>query len=250
MPSVKGQFTVCISSQVGCATGCPFCATGQQGYERNLGASEICDQVLYFARRLGDKGTIANIVFMGMGEPFANYLDVIAAIEHLNAPWGFGLGARNITISTAGHVPGIEKLSKEKIQVGLAVSLHAADNSLRNKLVPLNRKYPLEKLIPACAAYIEATGRRITFEYCLFEGVNDSLPQARELAHVLRGMNCHVNLIAGNATLGCDWQPPKQEAVLAFEDELKRLRITTTVRRSFGRDIDAGCGQLKSQRAN
>jgi 23S rRNA (adenine2503-C2)-methyltransferase len=249
MPSFKGQYTVCVSSQVGCATGCPFCATGQQGYERNLGASEICDQVLYFTRRLGDKGTVSNVVFMGMGEPFANYLDVMNAVEHLNAPWGFGLGARNITISTAGHVQGIEKLAKEKLQVGLAVSLHAADNTLRNKLVPLNRKYPLEKLIPACAAYIEATGRRMTFEYCLFEGVNDSLPQARELAHLLRGLNCHVNLIAANETLGCDWKPPKPEAVLAFEDELKRLRITTTLRKSFGRDISAGCGQLKSQTA-
>ena len=248
MPSATGQYTVCVSSQVGCATGCPFCATGQQGYERNLGASEICDQVLYFARRLGDKGTISNVVFMGMGEPFANYLDVMSAASHLNAPWGFGLGARNITISTAGHVPGIEKLSKEKLQVGLAVSLHAADNALRNKLVPLNRKYPLEKLIPACAAYIEATGRRMTFEYCLFEGVNDSIPQARELAHLLRGLNCHVNLIAANETGGCDWQPPKQNVVMAFENELKRLRITTTLRKSFGRDISAGCGQLKSRR--
>jgi 23S rRNA (adenine2503-C2)-methyltransferase len=247
MPSSTGQYTVCVSSQVGCATGCPFCATGQQGYERNLAASEICDQVLYFARRLGDKGTVSNVVFMGMGEPFANYLDVMSAVEHLNAPWGFGLGARNITISTAGHMPGIEKLSKEKLQVGLAVSLHAADNALRNKLVPLNRKYPLEKLIPACAAYIEATGRRLTFEYCLFEDVNDSIPQARQLAHLLRGLNCHVNLIAANETLGCDWQPPKPDVVMAFEDELKRLRITTTLRKSFGRDISAGCGQLKSQ---
>jgi 23S rRNA (adenine2503-C2)-methyltransferase len=249
MPSSTGQYTVCVSSQVGCATGCPFCATGQQGYERNLGASEICDQVLYFARRLGDKGSVSNVVFMGMGEPFANYLDVMSAVEHLNAPWGFGLGARNITISTAGQVPGIEKLSREKLQIGLAVSLHAADNALRNKLVPMNRKYPLEKLIPACAAYIEATGRRITFEYCLFEGVNDSIPQARQLAHLLRGLNCHVNLIAANQTPGCDWSPPKPEVIIAFENELKRLHITTTLRKSFGRGIQAGCGQLKSQRA-
>ncbi len=247
LPSSTGQYTVCVSSQVGCATGCPFCATGQQGFERNLAVSEICDQVLYFARLLGDKGTISNIVFMGMGEPFANYLDVMSAVEHLNAPWGFGLGARNITISTAGHIPGIEKLSKDKLQLGLAVSLHAANNDLRNKLVPLNRKYPLDKLIPACAAYIEATGRRMTFEYCLFEGTNDSLVQARELAHLLRGMNCHVNLIAANETLGCDYKPPKPEAVLAFEEELKRLRITVTLRRSFGRDIKGGCGQLKSR---
>ena len=248
MPSAKGQFTVCVSSQVGCATGCPFCATGQQGYERNLGASEICDQVLFFARRLGDEGSISNIVFMGMGEPFANYLDVMAAVEHLNAPWGFGLGARNITISTAGHIPGIEKLSKEKLQVGLAVSLHASDNAVRNKLVPLNRKYPLEKLIPACAAYIEATGRRVTFEYCLFAGVNDSIAHARELSHLLRGLNYHVNLIAANPTPVCSYQPSSKEAILAFEDELKRLKVPATLRKSYGKDISAACGQLKSRR--
>jgi len=247
MPSSRGQYTVCVSSQVGCATGCPFCATGQQGYERNLGASEICDQVLYFVRRLGETGVISNIVFMGMGEPFANYMDVMSAVEHLNAPWGFGLGARNITISTAGHVPGIEKLSHEKLQVGLAVSLHAADNALRNKLVPMNRKYPLEKLIPACAAYVQATGRRVTFEYCLFAGVNDSLEQARELAHLLHGLNCHVNLIAANETGSCDYQPPKPDVILTFENELKRLHIPVTLRKSFGRDIKAGCGQLKSR---
>jgi 23S rRNA (adenine2503-C2)-methyltransferase len=247
LPSVKDQYTVCVSSQVGCATGCPFCATGQQGYERNLGAGEISDQVLYFAKRLGDKGVIANVVFMGMGEPMANYLDVMSAVEHLNASWGFGLGARNITISTAGHVPGIEKLSQEKLQLGLAVSLHAADNELRNKLVPLNRKYPLEKLIPACAEYIEATGRRLTFEYCLFAGVNDSLVQARELVHLLRGLNCHINLIAGNETPGCDFQPPKPDVVMAFEDELKRLHMTVTLRKSYGKDIKAACGQLKSR---
>jgi 23S rRNA (adenine2503-C2)-methyltransferase len=248
MPSSKGQFTVCVSSQVGCATGCPFCATGQQGFERNLAVSEICDQVLFFARRLKETNTISNIVLMGMGEPFANYLDVMSAVEHLNAPWGFGLGARSITISTAGHVAGIEKFSKEKLQVGLAISLHAPDNELRNRLVPLNRKYPLEKLIPACAAYIKATGRRVTFEYCLFAGVNDSLPQARELAHLLQGLNCHVNLIAGNPTRGCDYQPPSKEAALAFEDELKRLHVTVTLRKSYGGDINAACGQLKSRR--
>lgn len=250
MPSVKGQFTICVSSQVGCATGCPFCATGQQGYERNLGASEMCDQVLYFARRLGAEGTIGNVVFMGMGEPMANYIDVMSAVEHLNAAWGFGLGARNITISTAGHIPGIEKLAKEKLQVGLAVSLHAADNALRNKLVPLNRKYPLEKLIPACAAYIKESGRRITFEYCLFAGMNDSLQQARQLAHLLTGLNAHINLIAANPTGGCDFQPPKGDAIMAFQDELERLHMTVTLRKSFGKDIKAGCGQLKSRSEN
>ncbi|MCL2281125.1 MAG: 23S rRNA (adenine(2503)-C(2))-methyltransferase RlmN [Dehalococcoidia bacterium] len=245
IPSSKWQFTVCVSSQVGCAIGCPFCASGRYGYERNLSVSEICDQVLYFARLLGTDETISNIVFMGIGEPLTNYLDVLSAAEHLNAPWGFGLGARNITISTAGYVPGIEKLSHERLQLGLAVSLHAADNALRNKLVPLNRKYSIDKLIPACSSYVEASGRRITFEYALFAGINDSLEQARQLAHLLRDMNCHVNLIAANSTHESEWQAPAPEVVEAFESELKRMNITVTLRRNFGRDIKAACGQLR-----
>jgi 23S rRNA (adenine2503-C2)-methyltransferase len=248
MPGTKtAAFTVCVSSQVGCAVSCPFCATGQQGYERNLGASEIVDQVLYFARYLGGKGAVANVVFMGMGEPLANYGDVMGAVMRLNAPWGFGLGARNITISTSGVVPGIQRLSKEKLQIGLAVSLHAANDELRNILVPLNRKYPLASLMAACRDYITLSGRRVTFEYCLFHGVNDSLAQARELAHLIHGMNAHVNLIAANPTAGAKFKPPSRETVLAFEAELGRLGVNATLRRSFGPDIEAGCGQLKSR---
>jgi len=247
IPSAKSQFTVCVSSQVGCAIGCPFCATGQQGYERNLASSEICDQVLYFARRMEGGETISNIVFMGMGEPFANYLDVMVAVGRLNAEWGFGIGARHITISTAGHIPGIQKLGKEKLQVGLAVSLHAPDDLLRNRLVPMNRKYPLGKLIPACDAYVQATGRRVTFEYAMFDGINDSMEQARELAHLLRGLNCHINLISANPTAGCTYKPSLKETAMAFEAELARLRIPVTLRRSYGGEIDAACGQLKSR---
>ncbi|MCL2706806.1 MAG: 23S rRNA (adenine(2503)-C(2))-methyltransferase RlmN [Dehalococcoidia bacterium] len=248
IPSFKGQYTVCVSSQVGCAIGCPFCASGKYGYERNLGIAEICDQVLFFAERLGGDAAISNIVFMGIGEPLVNYLDVLLASERLNAPWGFGLGARNITISTAGYVPGIEKLSKEKLQLGLAVSLHAADNALRNRLVPLNRKYSLDKLIPACDAYVKASGRRVTFEYALFAGINDSLEQARQLAYLLRELNCHINLIAANPTIGCDWQSPTSEIIEAFKAELMRLNKAVTLRKSFGRDIKAACGQLKNNR--
>jgi len=244
IPSIKGQHTVCVSSQVGCAGGCPFCATGNMGYKRNLGISEICDQVLYFAARLEEGQSIGNIVFMGMGEPLANYLDVLQATERLNASWGFGLGARNITLSTAGHIPGIQKLAREKLQLGLAVSLHAADNALRSKLVPLNRKYPLDKLIPVCDAYVKESGRRVTFEYCLFAGVNDSLEQARELAHLLRGLNCHVNLISSNSPPNSDWKAPSKEVVEAFRDELLNLHIVVSLRRSMGRDIGAACGQL------
>jgi len=244
IPSLGGRYSVCVSSQVGCAVGCPFCKTGQGGYERNLGIAEICDQVLYFARQLTPEESIGNVVFMGMGEPMANYLDVIASIRNLNAPWGFGLGARNITVSTAGHIPGIEKLGKECPQVGLAVSLHAANNQLRNKLVPMNKKYPLPKLINACQTYFATCGRRVTFEYCLFDGVNDSLEDARQLAHLVSGLNCHINLLVANVTGSNEWLPPSKEKVIAFEAELKRLRVVVTVRKSYGGDIKAACGQL------
>jgi 23S rRNA (adenine2503-C2)-methyltransferase len=246
MPGTKPtQYTVCLSSQVGCAVCCPFCATGQQGFKRNLSPAEMVDQALYFQHYLGARGTIANIVFMGMGEPLANYDNLISAIERLNAAWGFGLGARAITISSAGLVPGIMKLAREKLQVGLAISLHAPNDELRNRLVPINKKYALAELMTACRKYIELSGRRLSFEYCLFAGINDKLELARELAHLLRGMNAHVNLISANACRA-GYRPPSKTAVLAFEDELKRLGINVTLRRSLGRDIEAACGQLKS----
>lgn len=260
-PSTKGKtrHTVCVSTQVGCPIVCPFCATGQQGFERNLTPGEIIDQVLYFARRLRDQynegknnggqtaSLIANIVFMGMGEPLANYDALWQAIEMLNSPDAFGLGARNMVVSTAGLMPQIKRLSQEKLQVGLAVSLHASDNALRNKLVPLNRKYPLEQLIPVCRDYCETTGRRLSFEYVLFDGVNDSETQARSLARLLKGMNCHVNLIAANHTAASSFRPSHEQSVLAFEGELKRLHIACTLRHPRGFDIDAGCGQLRSR---
>ncbi|MDP2932415.1 MAG: 23S rRNA (adenine(2503)-C(2))-methyltransferase RlmN [Chloroflexota bacterium] len=254
-PTSKGhtRYTVCLSTQVGCPIGCPFCATGQQGFERNLTPGEIIDQVLYFARRLRDRAgespgsAITNLVFMGMGEPLANYDALWQAIEMLNSPQGFGLGARSMVISTSGLVPGIKRLSQEKLQVGLAVSLHASENALRSRLVPVNKKYPLEELIPVCREYVASTGRRISFEYALFTGVNDSLQQARSLAHLLGGLNCHVNLIAANRTTNPEFRSPVRATVLAFERELKRLRIACTLRQGKGLDIDAGCGQLRSR---
>ena len=254
-----GRHTVCVSTQVGCAIGCPFCATGQQGFERNLTPGEIIDQVLYFAHYLREKDNgniinknhksehISNIVFMGMGEPLANYDNLWQAIEMLNTPEGFGLGARNMVISTAGLVPQIKQLAKEKLQVGLAVSLHAGDNELRNRLVPINRKYPLEKLIPACREYSRFTGRRLSFEYILFKGINDSIAQARALAELLKGTKCHVNLIAANRTPDLSFGPPSHRAVLAFENELKQCQVNVTLRQRRGQDIDAGCGQLRSR---
>jgi 23S rRNA (adenine2503-C2)-methyltransferase len=244
------RYTICVSTQVGCPIGCPFCATGQQGFERNLTAGEIIDQVLYFARRLQDKNNgqrVDNIVFMGMGEPLANYDAVWQAIEMLNAPDGFGLRARSMTISTSGLIPGIQRLSGEKLQVGLAISLHAPDDKLRNQLVPVNKKYPLDKLIPACREYFAQTGRRVSFEYALFDGVNDSLPQARALADLLHGMNCHVNLITANSTANQTLRPSPRSQVLAFQKVLQTRGITCTLRQSRGQDIDAGCGQLRSR---
>ncbi len=253
-PISKGppRVTLCLSTQVGCPVGCPFCATGQQGFERNLSPGEIVDQVLYFARRFQDRGNaapaaITNLVFMGMGEPLANYDSVWKAIHTLNATEGFGLGARSMTISTSGLVPQIRKMSQEKLQVGLAISLHASENKLRDRLVPINRKYPLEELIPACRDYFDTTGRRVSFEYVLFRGVNDSLEQARSLAHLLAGLNCHVNLIAGNSTGDPAFLASPHASVLAFENALKQANIPCTLRQRRGPDIDAGCGQLRSR---
>ncbi|MBI4284950.1 MAG: 23S rRNA (adenine(2503)-C(2))-methyltransferase RlmN [Chloroflexi bacterium] len=257
------RWTLCVSTQVGCPIGCPFCATGQQGFERSLSPGEIIDQVLYFARRLKDQGAdrqeacpLSNLVFMGMGEPLANYEAVRQAIETLSAPDGFALSARHMVISTAGLVPQIKRLSEEKLPVGLAVSLHAADNGLRNELVPANRRFPLEELIPTCRDYARTTGCRVSFEYALFAGVNDSIPQARALARLFTGWDCHVNLIPGNPSAGGLGQkawpegrfaPPGEETILAFQNELKRRHITCTLRQPRGLDIDAGCGQLRSR---
>jgi len=257
--SGRPRYTICISTQVGCAIGCPFCATGQQGFERNLSPGEIIDQVLYFSRWRRDQeagaesnpsqrvSPITNLVFMGMGEPLANYDALWQAIEMLNSPQGLGLGARNMVVSTAGLVPQIKRLSHEKLQVGLAVSLHASENDLRSKLVPINGRYPLEELIPACREYFEETGRRPSFEYVLFEGINDSLYHARSLSRLLTSLNCHVNLIPANITPDQRFKPPNRAAILAFQRELKRMHINCTLRQGRGLDIDAGCGQLRSR---
>ncbi len=253
----KERRTVCVSTQAGCSIGCPFCATGQQGFQRNLTPGEIIDQVLYFARLLREQPEntdgntkaerVSNVVFMGMGEPLANYDNLWQSVETLNSPECFMLGARNMTISTSGLVPGIKRLSQEKLQVGLAVSLHAADNTLRNKLVPINQKFPLEELIPVCREYSRLTGRRLSFEYILFNGINDSLAQAQTLARLIHGLNCHVNLITANKTGSAVYNPPPKRAVLAFENELKNYQVNVTLRESRGQDIDAGCGQLRSR---
>ncbi|TAK33322.1 MAG: 23S rRNA (adenine(2503)-C(2))-methyltransferase RlmN [Chloroflexota bacterium] len=249
----KARRTVCVSTQVGCPIGCPFCATGQGGFVRNLSAGEIVEQVLYFAGRLAEKrgnrsaaeAPITNVVFMGMGEPLLNFDATWTAVELLNARTGFGLGARHITISTSGVVPGIQRLAAESLQVGLAISLHAASNELRDRLVPLNRRYPLEKLLQACRDYARATGRRVTYEYAMIDHVNDSLGAARDLARLLHGQLCHVNLIALNRVEGTPYAPTPPRRILAFERELQRLGIPVTIRSSRGGGVQAACGQLR-----
>ena len=241
--------TVCASTQVGCALDCVFCATGQMGFVRNLTAGEIVEQVIHFARLLRERGErVSNVVFMGMGEPLLNYDATWQAIETLHDPLGFGLGARRMTLSTVGWVPGIERLSRERLQVGLAVSLHAPNDELRNRLVPLGRRYPISQLMAACREYVARTGRRVTFEYALIDGVNDSPRLARQLADLLDGLLCHVNLIPLNPTEGYPHGPSSYGRVLAFQRELEGRGIPTTLRVRRGIDIQAGCGQLRSRR--
>lgn len=241
--------TVCLSTQVGCALGCAFCATGQSGFARNLTAGEIVEQALHFGRDLKEEGQrITNIVFMGMGEPFRNYEATWQAVETLNAPRGYNLGARRMTMSTVGIVPGIERLSRERLQVGLAISLHAPDDDLRDTLVPINRQYPLKELMTACRDYVKRTGRRVTFEYALVQGVNDSRPQAAQLASLLDGLLCHVNLIPLNPIPHSPWQASSKDRVQVFHQELSNRGLNNTVRLSRGIKIEAGCGQLRSRR--
>jgi len=237
--------TLCISTQAGCAMGCVFCATGQMGFSRNLTSGEIVEQVLYYARELKkDDETVTNIVVMGMGEPFLNYDNTLDAIDRLNDPHGFGLGARRFTISTVGLVPQIRDFADEKRQVNLAVSLHAANDELRSNLLPINRKYPLSELIPACRDYVENTGRRITFEWALIDNVNDRPEDARELANLIRGIICHVNVIPLNPTTEFCGKATSHDRALAFSEELNSIGIPCTVRLRRGIDIQAGCGQL------
>jgi len=244
------RHTVCLSTQVGCPVGCPFCATGQGGFIRNLTPGEIVDQVLYFARQLGEHSQrVSNIVFMGMGEPLLNYDATWQAVQTLTDPRGLELGTRRLTISTAGIVPGIERLSREGLQVGLAVSLHAPNDDLRRRFVPIARRYPLQDLLRACHAYVKRIGRRVTFEYALVQGLNDSRAQARQLADLLSGLLCHVNLIPLNPTPDSAWQHSAAARVRGFRRELQRLGVSSTVRLRRGMDIEAGCGQLRSRDA-
>jgi 23S rRNA (adenine2503-C2)-methyltransferase len=237
--------TICISSQAGCAMACRFCATGQQGFRRNLTPGEIAGQVLHFARLLRSEGEqVTNVVFMGMGEPLANYGATMRAVQTLNSADGFDLGARHMTISTVGVLSGIRRLAREPYQVGLALSLHAPDDALRRRLIPTARQ-PIAALLAACNEYAEQTRRRYSVEYALIEGANDTPELARRLGHLLAGMPCHVNLIPVNPTADPSTRRPERRRVLAFQQALRALGVNCTVRVEKGVDIMAGCGQLR-----
>lgn len=243
--------TVCISTQVGCPIACPFCATGQAGYTRNLTPGEIVAQVLYAARQaraLGPaNGTppLTNVVIMGMGEPLMKFDVTLRAMQAMIDPARLGLGARRVTVSTSGLIPEIAMLAATRLQVNLAISLHAPDDGLRNKLAPINRKYPISALMGACRDYVRATHRRVTFEYALMEGVNDSPEQAKALAKLLHGMLAHVNLIPLNPTDQGPYRRSPQARVNEFERLLREAGIPTTLRVEKGIEISAGCGQLR-----
>ncbi len=240
--------TACISTQVGCALGCAFCATGQMGFVRDLTAGEIVAQVLHFERELAaQERHLTNVVFMGMGEPFLNYENTLEAVYRLMHSAGFNFGQRRMTVSTVGIVPGIRRFAKEDLQVNLAVSLHAASNDLRDDLMPINRKHPLDELFSAIGAYIARTNRQVTFEWALIDGINDTPLQAQALAARIEGMLAHVNLIPLNPTSGFAGQPSSPERIEQFTQILDRHHISHTVRLRRGIEISAGCGQLRRQ---
>jgi 23S rRNA (adenine2503-C2)-methyltransferase len=237
--------TICISTQVGCAYGCKFCASGLEGFSRNLKPNEIVDQIIAVERATGEK--IDNIVFMGMGEPLANLENVMGAIRIINAPWGLGIGARHITVSTSGLAPQIRKLADEPLQIRLAISLHGATDTVRNQIMPVNRRYNVETLLSACDYYAARKKQRLTFEYILIADVNDSDQQAQLLARHAKRLSAKVNLIPYNTVHGLPWSRPSQDRQEAFLSILRQHGVAATLRREKGHDIDAACGQLRLQ---
>ncbi len=268
-PALYGEasdrHTLCVSTQVGCAYGCRFCASGLEGWKRNLRPEEIVEQVLAVERWAATTGAgeaasmidpappgaptgnriVNNLVIMGMGEPLANYENLLKALKILNAPWGGGIGARKITISTSGLAPQIRRLADEPLQFRLAISLHGATDEVRSKIMPVNKKYPLRELTAACEYYQEKKGRMITLEYILIAGVNDSTDQTKPLAELARRLHAKVNLIPYNKVEGLPWERPSEDVQETFLESLQRFNITATLRREKGHDIDAACGQLR-----
>jgi 23S rRNA (adenine2503-C2)-methyltransferase len=241
----RNRRTLCISTQAGCAMGCVFCATGQMGFKRHLTSGEIVAQVMYYARMLKEQNqVVTNIVLMGMGEPFHNYDNTMEAIDRLNDAGGYNFGARRFTISTVGLVPMIRRFADEKRQVNLAISLHAADDEARLSMLPINKKYKIDDVLQACRYYVAQTGRRVTFEWALINGVNDTPEVARKLASRLKGLLCHVNAIPLNPTAGYEGRATDRQRALLFKEALEQARIPCTIRMRRGIDIQAGCGQL------
>ena len=247
-PALYGQpsdrRTICVSSQVGCAYGCKFCASGLEGWTRNLDAGEIVQQLIAVEEKSGEK--IDNVVFMGMGEPLANLKNLLRAIRIINAPWGLGIGARHITVSTSGLAPQIRELANESTQFRLALSLHGATDEVRSKIMPVNRKYPLKVLLEACDYYV-AKKRRMMIEHILIAGVNDTDEQARELAKIARRLSAKINLIPYNTVEGLEWSRPSRARQERFQSILREHGVVATLRREKGHDIAAACGQLRLQ---
>lgn len=249
----KSRKTVCVSIQVGCAYGCKFCASGLAGFKRNLFASEVIAQLIHMSRldspsdepSTNDSVSFDNIVFMGMGEPLANYNELVNVLNIMNASWGLNIGARRITVSTSGLAPEIEKLANEGLSIRLAISLHGATNEVRNQIMPINKRYPLEVLIPAIEKFREKHGRMVTLEFILIEGVNDSLEQASALVKIAKRLHAHVNCIPYNKVEGLEWKRPSISRQNKFVQILKDANVSVTIRREKGHSINAACGQLR-----
>lgn len=235
--------TICVSSQIGCKMGCKFCASTGIQFVRNLSAGEIVEQIIAVEQDIGEK--ISNIVFMGIGEPFDNYDNVMKAVRIINHPKGLNIGARHISISTSGLVPRIYDFANEELQSTLSISLHATSNEKRSSMMPVNTRYPIEELIKACRDYIAKTNKRISFEYALAKDNNDNLEDAKELVKLLKGMLCHVNLIPINKIENGKFTKSTNENIIKFRDYLNENGIVATIRRELGSDIDAACGQLR-----
>ena len=249
----KSRKTVCVSIQVGCAYGCKFCASGLAGFKRNLFASEVIAQLIHMSRidspkleqSSNESVSFDNIVFMGMGEPLANYNELVNVLKIMNASWGLNIGARRITVSTSGLAPEIEKLADEGLSIRLAISLHGATNEVRNQIMPINKRYPLEVLIPAIEKFREKHGRMVTLEFILIDGVNDSLEQAKALVKIAKRLHAHVNCIPYNKVEGLEWKRPSITRQNKFVQILKDANVSITIRREKGHSINAACGQLR-----
>jgi len=243
IPTEK-RITGCISTQAGCKFSCRFCASGLLGFKRNLTCAEMIEEVLYLKNNNPDR-KITHLVFMGMGEPLDNYDNMLGAVRIINSSEGLKIGARRITISTCGIIPGIRRLAEEGLQIELSISLHAADDKIRSRIMPINKTYPLEDLLNACGEYIKKTNRQITFEYVLIKDINSDLQNAKKLSIILKPLNCKVNLIPVNVVKEQNIEPPNKSEILAFKDHLVKSGVNVTLRRPRGQDIEAACGQLR-----